>query len=277
LFGLHAAWQVNSDIGKIKFSTQGTPMLLGEEATSLQFNVNGVWVGVSSRVPLGDWLSARAEGRILVPSQEGVTNVTQIAAAPSVTRTFAPKYRWGIVDGSLAVICSPWLSVIGGLRWDSLYVFMSNPPNIAGFSSSFDESDLTISAIQPYIGFEAAWAGKRSALVLKGSTSPWVSTRVLFGMTFGDPGGAAPIRDDTNALSKRSSFQELSLHYIVRMSSVVNVGAFGSVNMLWSHAESDLNSTQVGGQTFTQTFDVDLNRTVYMVGGTLSMAFGPFL
>ena len=87
--------------------------------------------------------------------------------------------------GPLAFDCAPWLSVMGGLRWDSLYVFMANPTTIPGFSSVSDESDLTISAIEPYLGFEAAWVGRRCALTLKGIGSPWVSTRTIFGMTFG--------------------------------------------------------------------------------------------
>ena len=45
---------------------------------------------------------------------------------------------------------------------------MANPTTIPGFSSVFDESDLTISAVEPYLGFEAAWVGRRCALTLKG-------------------------------------------------------------------------------------------------------------
>jgi len=249
--------------------------MVGEEATSIQFNVNGVWVGGSARVPLGDWISARAEGRVLIPSTETATNVTQFAAAPAVSRDFSAKHRWGIIDGGLAINCIPGFSFLGGLRWDSFNVSLTNPSDIPGFSSIFDESGLTISAIEPYVGFEAAWAGNRSALVLKGIGSPWVSTRTIFGVTFHDATGA-PIRDDTDTVSKRAAFQELSLSYIVRMSCLVNVGAFAAVNTLWAHSENDFNSTS-GVQTLIQTFDVDLNRTVYMVGGSLSMAFGPFM
>lgn len=277
LFGLYAAWQVNSDPGKIKFSTQGTNLMLDESATSIQFNVNGVWVGGSAHVPLGDWLSARAEGRILIPSTETATNVTQFPAGTPVSRDFSAKHRWGIADGALAINCVPGFSVLGGLRWDSFNVSLTNPPDIPGFSSIFDESGLTISAIEPYLGFEAAWAGNRSALVLKGIGSPWVSTRTIFGATFGDPTGIrTPIRDNTDTVSKRAAFHELSLIYVVKMSCLVNVGAFATVNTLWAHSESDFNSTN-GQQTLIQTFDVDLNRTIYMVGGSLSMAFGPFL
>jgi hypothetical protein len=275
LFGSYAAWQVTSDPGTIKFSTRGTSLMVGEEATSIQFNVNGVWVGGSARVPLGDWISARAEGRVLIPSTETATNVTQFAAAPAVSRDFSAKHRWGIIDGGLAINCIPGFSFLGGLRWDSFNVSLTNPSDIPGFSSIFDESGLTISAIEPYVGFEAAWAGNRSALVLKGIGSPWVSTRTIFGVTFHDATGA-PIRDDTDTVSKRAAFQELSLSYILRMSCLVNVGAFAAVNTLWAHSENDFNSTS-GVQTLIQTFDVDLNRTVYMVGGSLSMAFGPFM
>lgn len=277
LFGGYAAWQVTTDPGSIKFSTQGTSLMIGEESTTIRFNVNGVWVGTSARVPLGDWISARAEGRFLIPSTETATNVTQFAAAPPVSRTFSAKHRWGVIDGALAVNCIPGFSVLGGLRWDSFNVSMATPSDIPGFSSIFDESNLTISAIEPYLGFEAAWAGNRSALVLKGIGSPWVSTRTIFGVTFGDPlGQRAPVRDNTDTMSHRAAFQELSLNYIVRMSCLVNVGAFATVNTLWAHSEGDFNSTN-GTQTLIQTFDVDLSRTVYMVGASLTMAFGPFM
>ncbi|MGO9566759.1 MAG: hypothetical protein ACLP5H_04365 [Desulfomonilaceae bacterium] len=278
LFGSYAAWQVTTDPGTIKFSTRGAGLVIGEEATSIQFNVNGVWVGASARVPLGDWVSARAEGRILVPSTETATNLTQFAASLPVSREFAAKHQWGIIDGALAINCIPGFSVLGGLRWDSFNVSLTNPTTIPGFSSIFDESNLTISAIEPYLGFEAAWAGNRSALVLKGIGSPWVSTRTILGVTFGDPIGArTPVRDDTDTISKRAAFQELSLNYIVRMSCLVNVGAFATVNTLWAHSENDVNSAQVNGTAISQTFDIDLNRTIYMVGGSLSMAFGPFM
>jgi hypothetical protein len=61
-----------------------------------------------------------------------------------------------------------------------------------------------------------------------------------------------------------------------RMSCLCTVGAFAAVNTLWAHSEGDFNSTN-GGTTLIQTFDVDLNRTAYMVGGSVSLAFGPFM
>ncbi len=282
LVSSYAAWQVTSDPGKIKFSTQGTSLLLGgggESTTAVQFNVNGVWVGTAARVPFGDWIYGRAEARILIPSTETATSVTSLCAAPPVSRDWnsCSKYRWGLIDGALAINCTPWFSVLGGLRWDSLYVFMGNPPNIPGFSSVSDESSLTISAIEPYLGFEAAWVGPRCALTLKGIGAPWVSTRTIFGMTFGDPTGAVlPVRESTDTVSKRAAFQELSLQLSIPMSCLGTVGAFATVNNLWAHSENDFNSTD-GQQTLIQTFDVDLNRTVYMVGGSVSLAFGPFM
>jgi hypothetical protein len=275
----YAAWQVNSDPGKIKFSTQGTSLLLDDSATAVQFNVNGVWVGGSARVPLGECVSARVDGRFLIPSKESATSVTSLRALPPVSRDWnsGTKYRWGLIDGALAVDCAPWLSVLGGFRWDSLYVFTANPTTIPGFSSVSDESDLTISAIEPYLGFEAAWAGKNWALTLKGIGAPWVSTRTIFGMTFSDPTGQVlTVRESTDTVSKRAAFQELSLQLSARMSCLCTVGAFAAVNTLWAHSEGDFNSTN-GGTTLIQTFDVDLNRTAYMVGGSVSLAFGPFM
>jgi len=281
LFSTYAAWQVNNDPGTIKFSTRGTSLLpLNDVGTSVQFNVNGVWVGSSARVPFGDWVYGRAEARFLIPSTETATSVTQIGGAPPVSRDWnsGSKYRWGLVDGALAVNCAPWLSVLGGVRWDSFSLSMSNPSTIPLFSTISDESNLSISAIEPYLGFEAAWVGCRGALVLKGIGSPWVGTRTIFGMTFGDPTGTVlATRESTDTTSKRAAFQELSMSYIFQMSSLVNVGAFATVNTLWAHFENDFTSAQINGQTLTQTFDIDLNRTVYMIGGSLSMAFGPFM
>jgi hypothetical protein len=154
---------------------------------------------------------------------------------------------------------------------------MANPPNIPGFSTVSDESDLTISAIEPYLGFEAACAGKNWALTLKGIGAPWVSTRTIFGMTFSDPTGQVlTVRESTDTVSKRAAFQELSLQLSARMSCLCTVGAFAAVNSLWAHSEGDYNST-TGEQTLIQTFDIDLNRTVYMIGGSVSLAFGPFM
>ena len=279
LFGSYAAWQVTSDPGKIKFSTQGTSLSLNDSSTAVQFNVNGVWVGGTARVPFSDCFSARVEGRVLIPSKESATSVTALCAAPPVARDWnsCTKYRWGLIDGALAFDCAPCLSVLGGLRWDSLYVFMANPTTIPGFSSVFDESDLTISAVEPYLGFEAAWVGRRCALTLKGIGAPWASTRTIFGMTFSDPTGQVlAVRESTDTVSKRASFQELSLQLSIPMSCLGTVGAFATVNNLWAHSEGDYNST-TGEQTLIQTFDIDLNRTVYMIGGSVSLAFGPFM
>jgi hypothetical protein len=154
---------------------------------------------------------------------------------------------------------------------------MANPTIIPGFSSISDESDLTISAVEPYLGFEAAWVGRRCALTLKGIGAPWVSTRTIFGMTFSDPTGQVlAVRESTDTVSKRAAFQELSLQLSIPMSCVGTVGAFAMVNNLWAHSEGDYNST-TGEQTLIQTFDIDLNRTVYMIGGNVSLAFGPFM
>ena len=157
---------------------------------------------------LATGLSARAEGRFLIPSTENATSVTHFARRlPSAEIGIrCTKYRWGLIDGALAFYCTPWLSVLGGLRWDSLYVFMTNPTIIPGFSTISDESDLTISAVEPYLGFEAAWVGRRCTLTLKGIGSPWVSTRTIFGMTFGDPTGdscSRPERVRTRFQSER--------------------------------------------------------------------------
>ncbi len=229
LFGSYAAWQVNDDAGKIKFSTEGTSGVIGEETTFIQFNkVNGVWVGGSARVPLGECLYARAESRYLIPSSETATSQTAICATPPlfISRDWSActKYRWGLIDGAVGVNCAPWLSVMGGLRWDSFYLLMQNPPTIPGFSTIFDESDLTISSIQPYVGFEAAWAGCRSALILRGIGSPWASTRTIFGMTFG--GSTPVVRDGMDAVSKRAIFEELSLHYVSSHVTLVQRGGF---------------------------------------------------
>jgi hypothetical protein len=283
LVSSYAAWQVNNDPGNIKFSTRESNLLpLNDVGTSIQFSVNGVWVGASARVPFSDCFFGRAEGRILIPSTETATSVTQICGEPPVSRDWSSctKYRWGVIDGSVGFNCTPWCSVLAGLRWDSFNVFLSNPTTIPLFSTIADESSLTLSAVEPYLGFEAAWVGCRGALALKAIGSPWVGTRTIFGMTFGDPtGDRLATRESTDATSKRAAFQELSLSYIFRASCAVNVGAFATVNTLWAHSENSFSSSsaQIDGQSLSQTFDIDLNRTVYMIGGTLSMAFGPFI
>jgi hypothetical protein len=76
LFGSYAAWQVNSDPGKIKFSTQGTSLLLNDSSTAVQFNVNGVWVGGPHAQAFSDCFSAPVEGRVFIPSKESATSVT---------------------------------------------------------------------------------------------------------------------------------------------------------------------------------------------------------
>jgi hypothetical protein len=288
LFSSYAAGQVNQDIGKIKFSTQASGLPLnGAETlgTYVSFSVNGVWVGSAARIPLGDSVYARAEGRFLIPSTENANSVTQLCAAPPVSRDWnsCTKYRWGLIDGALGCSCTPWLSVMGGVRWDSLYLFMTNPTVVPGFSTTADESDLTLSSIQPYLGFEAAWVGSRCILALKGIGSPWASTRTIFGMTFGDPAGIfAPTRESTDTVSKRAAFQELTLQVTLPMSGLFNVGAFATVNSLWAHSEGDfttaqVSTAQVAGQNLTGSFDIDLNRTVYMIGGSVTAAFGPFM
>ena len=107
LFGSYAAWQVTSDPGKIKFSTQGTSLSLNDSSTAVQFNVNGVWVGGTARVPFSDCFSARVEGRVLIPSKESATSVTALCAAPPVARDWRACTK-NIGGGSST---GPWRSI----------------------------------------------------------------------------------------------------------------------------------------------------------------------
>jgi hypothetical protein len=284
-FSVFVGWQPNSDPGLVKLTTEGID-LFNKMGTSLNLNYDGLWVGVSGRLPVSRCFSLRGEFRNLFTgsnssnNNQTVNTTTQLAVGTPGSRTFSAQYVFRVLDGSIAMQLSPCLSVLSGIRWDFFDIHMSNPPNISRFSTNGDEGDLTLSSVIPYLGFESAWTSCNSGLMLRAVGTPWIAGYTNFGLTFGDPGGLPTIRDAlTQQSSKYGTWYELSANYGRKFCNAATVGAFVSVQGISAHTETQLTSMRAAPASLNiaQTFDVDMNRRSWIFGGSASVAFGsPF-
>jgi hypothetical protein len=273
-----AGWQINQDIGAVKLTTKGSPVI-GMFINRLDFSLDGAWVGGSGRVPLACGLRARAEGRYLIPSTEKCRNdVATLGNFIEAHRDFKSRYSWYILDGSGALDFAPGFSALGGLRYEYFGVHLSNPPTVAGFSNSADEGDFKVGFVKPYIGFEFALTSCENGLLVRGIGSPWINAAYRYGMTY-DP--AVPLRALTNGSSDHAGFCELFVQVGRRISDKLSVGAFAMINTTYFHGESNFEGTlqNVDGTLLSEdnTFDTDFARRYYVIGGNVAISFRSFL
>jgi hypothetical protein len=274
--GAMVGWQVSDDIGGIKFSTQGSPSF-NMTGQKVNFNLEGVWLGVSGRMELGDCVSGRLEWRHFFPSTTHVETITPLAIGPRGVRRFTTsRYQWDVVDASVGINVACGLSAIGGFRWDYFSVYMSHPPQVQMLSSTADRGDITINFYEPYIGAEFALQGCDSGIMFRMIGSPWVPSSLKYGMTFGYGGTEQElpwIHDRMNVNSKWASFVEASVYYGKKVSDSITLGAFALVNNVTSHSEGSLSSYRgIPEFDLSEKFDVDLNRRAYAIGGNLAVA-----
>lgn len=277
-------WQPHKDIGCIKFSTRGMH-LIQKTGTKIDFALQGIWVGASARMEMGDRFSVRGEYRHLFPTKEHSDTITPINIGAPGSRGFErSRYDVNVIDGSAAMSIANGISLLSGFRWDKFDLSMQDTIAIPLFSSPPDEGNLTLSSLQPYGGAELAFTTSDSGILLRVIGSPWVSTRTEFGLTFGNGGVPirGPIRDWIKVDSRWSSFIEASAFYGRRVSDNVTAGVFGIVNSLSAHAEADMKSTRLAGfgplalpeVHVSVPFDVDLSRLTFILGGNVAVAFG---
>jgi hypothetical protein len=285
--GALVGYQLNQDAGFIKFSSNGHH-LIQKTGTKINLNLAGLLVGASTRVQMSDCAWVRAEYRHLFSNTNKVENVTTaLNVGDPGNRSFTNSHYYSdVLDGSVGYCVSPGVSVIGGFRWDSMYLVMNHTQAINLFSSPVDEGDVTLSSLQPYAGAEFTWNGCDTGIMFKVIGTPWQSTSTKFGLTFGNGGNTerGPIRDSISATSKYASFVEATLSVAKKLSCNVSVGAFGMLTALSAHSEKNMSSTRLAGLdptfpevTVSYPFDVDMNRRNIVLGGNGAVSFNsPF-
>jgi hypothetical protein len=279
-------WQVNSDLGHLRIGGRtGTVFNLATQRLDLE--VDGLWVGASARMDLAGPMAFRAEYRHLFPSEKTLKTGTLGRIPNSHSRSFSKsQWGWDVVDGSLSFGVACGVSAVGGFRWDHFSVSMSHAPLLPAFSSQTDQGDVTINSYQPYGGVEFAFTGCDSGILIRAIGSPWVSSSIDYGMTFGQGNTLQLpwIRDRIQVDSKWSSFTEVSIAVGKKINCDLTVGAFGMANVLWAYGDSKLTShtndflipgevapIAVPGQTESGQFDVDLNRKSFILGGNVAV------
>jgi hypothetical protein len=268
----------------VKFSTR-EHRLLARTGTHLDFDLNGLWVGVSGRVQPSDGVSLRGEYRHFFPSEEHVRETTSyIFNVDSATRKFSrSRFQWNVLDGSAGLNVCCGASLIGGLRWDSFQVSLAHAPLVPFLSSTEDEGDLTLSAIIPYGGAEFTWPGCEWGALLRVIGTPWMSTWTKYGLTYGNGGILirGPLRDHIQVSSKYASFVEATLIIGKKISCNFSASGFGMITSLNAHSEGNMKSTLLeglddlflDGAHRSARFDVDMNRWTFVLGGNVAVGF----
>jgi hypothetical protein len=274
-------WQFASDPGGIKLSTRGHEVI-DRTGTRLDFDLSGLWIGVSSRMQASEGVSVRGEYRHFFPSEDHCEDTTTyINTTAPIRRVFTRNnLHWNVLDGSVGCSVACGVSLLGGVRWDSFRVSLSHAPLIFAASSNEDEGDLTLSTIIPYGGAEFASIGCEWGMLLRIIGAPWMSTWTDYGLTYGNGGDffRGPIRDRIQVSSKYASFVEASLHVGRKFSCNVTASAFGTFTSLFAHSKGDLESTlmpgfEIPGWSSSSPYDVDWTRCTVMLGGNVAVGF----
>lgn len=276
--GFIIGYQPNSDPAQAKFSTRGTPVF-GAVGTNLEFNLEGLWLGASIRMPVMECLGLRVEGRALIPTAQSVSTTTQLDTGLPGARAFTTSTVWRLLDGSAQFQFAPNFALVGGVRYDYFDVHMTNPGNIQAFSSNSDEGDFTVGSVIPYLGIEAAWTNCVNGIMLRAIGTPILSTYTTYGLTYGDSTGGPSIRDSYSGTPRYATFYEASLNVGRKFGTNITLGGYTSVQAISAHSQREFRSSRMAPAALdiSQTFDLDFNRRSIVFGGTASYGFAsPF-
>jgi len=243
-------------------------------------DVKGTWVGGVIPVASGRNFDVRVEGGYLISSTTGLTeedDTTLGFGGQTWTKAVVDSY---FLDAQGAYRLSEAWGLVGGFRWDVVSLKVSNPElqfyqGIPGW-----ESDISVNSYEPYVGLEVV-QGSRTAGKLRMQV---VGFPALFGnVRFGDsfpntflPSGVA--RYDSTAKSfKNGYFGEVLADYSLGVFGSGSIGLFG--RMAFFHGNSTGNTERSAQDIVAPPYvgsasaDIAYDRSIFILGGSFSMAF----
>ena len=243
--------------------------------TVSQSDPSGFWLGVSEYCRLGDRLGIMASGWYLFPSTSDADEVYDIVVDPRLWRSNKSE---GWIDGAVILGSQCGLNLIGGFRWDSYSVKLSNPgpllPGQVTFrgGTALDEANLTINWFIPFLGTQYCCGGPCCGLLVRVIGFPWVPGNVRYGET-GFAGATTRLEGNWNF--DRSRFIEVFAEASKDCAGFGCIGVFGRFNYLDGKGTADPTLLPAG--VVYPNYEFTINRTSWTLGGKIALNFGlPF-
>ncbi|MBI5571676.1 MAG: hypothetical protein HY914_17170 [Desulfomonile tiedjei] len=261
---VYVGW--NDDRRGISFGGGNAAGLNGVARFEQQQRLRGVWLGVTQPLNLSENLTILGSGWYLFPEGIESTEIYVSTAGAQSYRTWTVTDEWWFVEG-LAAIRTGFLSgfsLLAGVRYDYFYSKFSNPVAVGIPSSPSDEGNATSEAIIPLLGAQYAYGSPVSSLTVRVVGFPTVTGSFRARENF--VAGVSP--DDGSGNYDGGYFLEVFSEASRRIAGA-NIGAF----VRWNAVHGKLPAFDVSAPGVSRTFDANLDRHSWTVGGTISIGF----
>jgi len=118
----------------------------------VNYRLQGLWLGLSATVPVGQRLSFIANGSWLFPSNQRA-NEEEYFVPFTLTRRWSTSIQWSTVGAGAALNLDGPASLVAGFRWESLQTTFRDP-ELQNFQGGlpYDEADIKLNLYLPYVG-----------------------------------------------------------------------------------------------------------------------------
>jgi hypothetical protein len=119
------------------------------------YPLQGLWLGLTANIPVGDRLSFTASGSWLVPSNQRADEeqIFYTGIQPTFVRKWATSIQWYTLGAGAALSLEGPVSVVGGFRYESFETKFHDPEAIFFVNNSpTDEAEVQVNLYLPYVG-----------------------------------------------------------------------------------------------------------------------------
>ncbi len=195
--------------------------------------------------------------------------------APAFGREWDTANTWWWAQGAVAYAIGN-TAVLGGFRYDYYDTKFDSPEGFFGVppSDSDQEADVTANNFVPFFGVQYTYDVAPTNLFVRMVGFPFLLGTADYRQTIGLTGASSRLEGSGNY--DGGYFFEAQVDYSRRMFGKGQMGVFGRFSMVHGTATIDVDGDgaplfAAGGET--DTFDFNLNRTAWTIGGKFSVDF----
>lgn len=273
VLNLYAGYVSNGGHTVFSFMAEGAGIDGATERLYECAQMSSLYVGGDLRVDLGSHVTATLNADLTVPVEYDARSEDFDPAGTFVGgRSFVGSTTWGVAEGLLSYSYCRTSAALVGFRWDNWQTSLRRPKNVSpGFavSGTADTGAITVNSYMPVVGLLASYSGFKLGVV----GTPWFPGDFKFGESRN--GGGSARFDSGKGKLDRGTFAEIFSDYAITDNAVgegdVSLSLFGKVRFLEAYSNTKL--TRTGNFSASDTFDFKLRRTMYVVGGNISINF----
>jgi opacity protein-like surface antigen len=271
--GMEVGWAITPGEATLRFDTNAGDVfnLIGHQAP---IPVEGIVLGLHSRLAVTSRLGLRFDASELLGNKILSFTSSRLTGG-GAGRDFDFDTVWRTFDAGVGLSPLPMVTLLAGCRYELLDSHLWNTVDIPGYSSFWDECDITWTNIHPYAGLEFVLGGPLNNLTVTGIGLPWVHSYMQYRATFGTGGvvGLEPIRDDTDDFINGGYFYQVNA--VGRLAHAYgSLGGFARWNVLNKDSDVDFESYATATNRMeSEPFSVNFSRRSVVFGGFLAINF----